>query len=240
VVELQADEIKTIVGSKEAPIWIFAVIEVWSRLWPSTVVGKRSYQNTLSVFRNLSSRMNLEQIPLVVTDGFGFYEKVARRVFGPACLYGQVIKTRRNDCIVKVERRAVLGDRWRLEQALHHSEDSKKLNTSFVERLNLTIRQGSAYLGRRTICQARQKQCLNDHLELLRCHYNFVRPHRALKFGREVRTPAMQAGLTRRRLTLREIFSSRMVFRASNNVLFALFNSVPSVSVAAWRMPLAG
>ena len=49
----------------------------------------------------------------------------------------------------------------------------------------------------------------------------------------------MQAGLTRRRLTLREIFSSRMVFRASKNVLFALFDSVPSVSVAAWRMPLA-
>jgi hypothetical protein len=62
VVELQADEIKTIVGSKKEPIWIFAVIEVWSRRWPSTVVGKRSYQSTLSVFRNLSSRVNLEQI----------------------------------------------------------------------------------------------------------------------------------------------------------------------------------
>jgi hypothetical protein len=69
VLELQADEIKTIVGSKEQPIWIFAVIEVWSRLWPSTVVGKRSYQDTLALFRNVSSRMNLEQIPLVVTDG---------------------------------------------------------------------------------------------------------------------------------------------------------------------------
>src|SRR6185436_10116197 len=119
VVELQADEIKTIVGSKEEPIWIFAVIEVWSRLWPSTVVGKRSYQNTLALFRNVSSRMTLKQIPLIVTDGFGFYEKVIARVFGPACLYGRVIKTRRNDCIVKVERRAVLGDGWRLEQALH-------------------------------------------------------------------------------------------------------------------------
>src|SRR4030095_7661812 len=39
------------------------------------------------------------------------------------------------------------------------SEDSSKLNTSFVERLNLTIRQGSAYLSRRTICQARWKDC---------------------------------------------------------------------------------
>ena len=81
---------------------------------------------------------------------FGFYEKVVGRVFGPACLHGQVIKTRRNDRIVKVERRAVLGEGWRLEQALLDSEDSAKLNTSFVERVNLTIRQGSAYLRSRT------------------------------------------------------------------------------------------
>jgi transposase-like protein/IS1 family transposase len=149
VVELQADEIKTIVGSKEQPIWAFAVIDVWSRLWPSTVVGKRSYQNTLALFRDLSSRMNLEVLPLISTDGFGFYEKVVGRVFGSACVYGQVIKTRRNDRIMKVERRSVLGGAWRLERALRESEDSAKLNTSFVERLNLTIRQGSAYLGRR-------------------------------------------------------------------------------------------
>jgi hypothetical protein len=32
------------------------------------------------------------------------------------------------------------------------------------------------------------------------------RPPRALRFGREIRTPAMQAGLVKRRLTLREIF----------------------------------
>jgi IS1 family transposase len=215
------------------------MIEVWSRLWSSTVVGKRSYENTLALFRNVSSRMNLGWMPLIVTDGFAFYEKVVGRVFGPACLHGQVIKTRRNDCIVKVERRAVLGERWRLEQTLHESEDSVKLNTSFVERLNLTIRQGSAYLFRRTICQARCKERLEDHLGLLRCHYNFVRLHRALKFGREVRTPAMQAGLTRRRLTLREIFSSRMVFLASGNVLFTLFDLPPSVSLAAREMPLA-
>jgi hypothetical protein len=50
------------------------------------------------------------------------------------------------------------------------------------------------------------KKCLEDHLELLRCYYNFVRPHMALKFGREMRMPAIQAGLTTRRLTLREIF----------------------------------
>lgn len=42
--ELQADEIRSIVGGRQPPIWIFAAIEGWSHLWPSTVVGTRSYQ----------------------------------------------------------------------------------------------------------------------------------------------------------------------------------------------------
>ena len=211
VEELQADEIRTIVGGKQQPIWIFVSIDVWSRLWPATVVGRRSYQNTLTLFRDVANCMNIVRFPLIATDGFEFYEKVVRRVFGPACLYGQVIKMRRNDRVVRVERRIRIGAAWRWEQAWRDSEDSAKLNTSFIERLNLTIRQGSAYLARRTLCYARRTERLAAHLELLRCYYNFVRPHRALKFGREVRTPAMQAGLTTRRLTLREIFSSTIV-----------------------------
>ena len=221
--ELQADEIRTIIHDKEQPIWIFAAIEVWSRLWPSTVIGRRSYRNTLTLFRDISSRSNLEHVPLIATDGFAFYAKVVRRVFGPTCLFGQVIKTRRNNRIVKVERRAVIGAPWRFKQALRDSEDSSKLNTSFIERLNLTMRQGSAYLFRRTICHARWKERLEDHLELLRCYYNFVRPHRALKFGREVRTPAMQAGLTTRRLTFREIFSAPIHFGVRRYVTFVFF-----------------
>ncbi len=110
VTEVQADEVRTFVGSKERPSWIFAAIEVWSRLWPSTVVGRRSYRNTQALFRDVSNRMDFNRIPLIVTDGFDFYDKIVRRVFAPAVLFGQVLKTRRNDRIVKVERRAVLGD----------------------------------------------------------------------------------------------------------------------------------
>ena len=174
----------------------------------STVVGRRSYRNTLALLRDVANRMDFERLPLIliVTDGFDFYEKVVRRVFGPAALYGRVLKTRRNDRIVKVERRALMGASWRFEEALNHSEDSSTLNTSFIERLNLTIRQGSAYLARRALSHSRLNDKLEQHLELLRCHYNFVRPHRALEFGSETRTPAMQAGLTTRRLTLREVF----------------------------------
>ena len=206
VAELQADEIRSFVGGKTRPTWIFVAIEVWSRLWPSTVTGRRSYRNALALLRDIANHMEVERLPLIVTDGFEFYEKVVRRVFGPAVLYGQVLKTRRHDRIVQVERRARMGAPWRFEEALINSEDSSTLNTSFIERLNLTIRQGSAYLSRRTLSHARSADKLDGHLELLRCHYNFVRPHGALTFGREVRTPAMQAGLATRRLTFREVF----------------------------------
>jgi transposase-like protein len=90
--ELQADEIRAMVGGNGHPhVWIFAAIEVWSRLWPATVVGKRSYRNTLTLFRELCARTTGSHLPLSATDGFKFYRQVVRRLFGVACLYGQVL-----------------------------------------------------------------------------------------------------------------------------------------------------
>ncbi len=126
-------------------------------------------------------------------------------------IVGRANQARWNNRIVRVERRLKIGTARRLKDALLESEDSETLNTSFVERLNLTIRQGSAYLRRRSPCHARCEDQLREHVELLRCHYNFVRPHGALKFGREIRTPAMQAGLVNKPLTLSDIFTARGV-----------------------------
>ena len=54
VEELQADEIRSFVGAKTRPTWIFVAIEVWSRLWPSTVTGRRNYRNTLALLRDVA------------------------------------------------------------------------------------------------------------------------------------------------------------------------------------------
>ena len=75
-----------------------------------------------------------------------------------------------------------------------------------------TIRQGSSILCRRTACHAREDRTLEEHLELLQLHYNFIRPHSALRFGAEVRTPAMQAGLAVRKLSFRDVFMMRAFF----------------------------
>ena len=59
---------------------------------------------------------------------------------------------------------------------------------------------------RRCLSHARRQNRLTGHLELVRCFYNLIRPHRALKFGKMMRPPAMQAGLVSRRLRCRDIF----------------------------------
>jgi IS1 family transposase len=206
--ELQLDEIRTFLNTKSDATWIFTAIEVWSRLWPSCRVGRRSYRNTHHVVNDVIGRSFFEHPPLITADGFDYYLPVVRRLFAGGCVFGQVVKKRRKNRVVQIDRRCAIGSPGRLAEALLESEDSDDLNTSFVERLNLTIRSGSAYLRRRTTCHARDDHQLEGQLEILRCHYNFMRPHRALRFGKVVRTPAMQAGLTTCKLSFRHVFLS--------------------------------
>jgi len=55
IVELQADELYTFIGSKSRPMWLFATIEVCSRLWASSLVGRRSYRSTKAVLNDVMS-----------------------------------------------------------------------------------------------------------------------------------------------------------------------------------------
>ena len=53
---------------------------------------------------------------------------------------------------------------------------------------------------------AQRPEKLESALELTRCHYNFMRPHRSLRFGKKLRTPAVQAGLATNKLSFRDVF----------------------------------
>jgi transposase-like protein/IS1 family transposase len=208
--ELQLDELNTFLGNRKQQTWVFASIEASSRLWPATLVGVRTWNNTKSFIRSIADSSEWAPFPLITSDGMKFYGSAIQLTFGVGCVHAQVIKKIKQNRVVKVGTKLVVGSEWRLEDALEGSEDSTKLNTAFIERLNLTIRQGSAYLNRRSPCHARKKRTLDDHLELLRFHYNFCRPHSSLKFGRVVRTPAMQAGLLSRNLTFRDLFVAKV------------------------------
>ena len=208
IIELQADERCTFIGNKSRATWLCAAIEVCSRLWAGSVLGRRASRNATAVLNDVILRRRVVGCPLIATDGFEYDVGVSARLFGSACGYGPVLKTRRNDRVVRVERRRRIGTAGRLKAALWESEDSETLNTSFVERLNLTIRQGWAYWRRRSPGHARGADQLHGHVDLLRCSYNFIRPHRALKCGRETRTPAMQAGLVNAPMNWSDIFTA--------------------------------
>jgi hypothetical protein len=137
-------------------------------------------------------------------------------------IYGQVKKVYRRRQLVRVSYQMLLGTRDELKTRLQQLGLSGKLTTAFVERVNLTVRQSVAGLGRRTWSTAQKTPCLVAHLEWWRTYYHFSRPHESLRVGLAVprergdrrqpqkyrqRTPAMAAGLTNRRWIVRDLLA---------------------------------
>jgi len=86
-----------------------------------------------------------------------------------------------------------------------------QINTAFVERINLTIRQHVAAVGRRVNTLCKGENGLRQQLALYHVYYNFCLPHASLRqllaqpeptHGTgsaktwQPQTPAMAAGLT--------------------------------------------
>ena len=133
-----------------------------------------------------------------------------------------VKKCYRQRKLVRVTHVMRLGTEAALTATLQGLGFSGRLNTAFIERVNLTVRHGVAALARRTWATAQQSPQLLAHLEWWRGYYHFVRPHEALRVklaqprergGRlraqryRQRTPAMAAGRTTRRWTTREMLT---------------------------------
>jgi hypothetical protein len=113
-----------------------------------------------------------------------------------------------------------LGTQADLTAALQGMGFSGRLNTACIERVNLTVRHGVAALARRTWATGKLAPQLLAHLHWWRASSHFVRPHAALRmalvqprerYGKLVaqryrqRTPALAAGRTHRRWTVREV-----------------------------------
>ena len=158
--------------------------------------------------------------PLPTQRGRGRPRKEPRRMIDPALCYGQVDKRREGGRVVEVRRQIVLGSADRIAQILEADGCGSQINTSYVERDNLTSRQSNGRLVRKTLSHSKKKFYLQRQLDLEDAVFNFVRPHGALKlklaepglYGRqwEQRTPAMAAGLTDHIWSLEELLSYRL------------------------------
>ncbi len=116
---------------------------------------------------------------------------------------------------MEVQRRILIGE----ERLIIRRLAGQQINTSYVERDNLTSRQSNGRLVRKTLSHSKKDYYLQRHLDLEDAIFNFVRPHQSLRIrlarsvrGRKwhQRTPAMAAGLTDHIWTLEELLSYRL------------------------------
>ena len=141
----------------------------------------------------------------------------------PERLYAQVLKTTRRRHLVRVSHRVVFGTLEAVQQVL--AACGWQINTAFVERLNLTIRQPVAAIDRRvsTLCQGAEG--LAQQLALYHGYDNFCLPHGSVRqplpqpvptngtgSAKPWRpcTPAMAAGLTDHVWSLKEVLLYRV------------------------------
>jgi hypothetical protein len=85
------------------------------------------------------------------------------------------------------------------------------VQTAFVERANLTLRELTAPLSRRTWSIAYDRHHLHLHIQWGLAYYHFCRPHQSLTIPirgpskRRYRTPVMAANLVRKRWLVRDL-----------------------------------
>lgn len=175
-------ETKPLFTSDELPHYQAALMEQFSHLEDQPKTGKRGRPKK----------------PKVVID--------------PELQYATVHKTRENGKVVKVQRNIIFGDPETIEQTLQASKASNAINTSFIERSNLTLRNHNRKLSRKTLCFAKQKQALEAQTNIVITYYNFSLPHRGLtlrdSIGKRIkRTPAMAAKLIDRIWPMGEILA---------------------------------
>ena len=241
----EVSEAEALARLERSPQWVWVAVDPESKLLLALDVGNRTLAMAQRFVHHVAQVLAPDCAPLFLTDGFRAYltallthyghwmQPPRRQGTGPApkprwmplpqLLYAQVVKTMRRRRLVDVQYRVVFGSLEAVNHVL--APLGWHINTAFVERINLTIRQHVAAVGRRvsTLCEG--EEGLRQQLAVFHCYYNFCLPHASVRRPlpqpepthgsgsvRQWRpwTPAMAAGLTDHIWTLREVLLFRV------------------------------
>jgi transposase-like protein/IS1 family transposase len=228
----------------DAWVWV-AFAPVW-RLVLTFVVGKRT-QESANLLLDRVAYVTDDYIPFFTSDQLPEYPSALLHTYGtwyqpqrkgkrgrypeprlvpvPDLLYAQVVKRREKGRVVAVESKVVFGDSDLIAAMLAASPVSDTINTSFVERDNLTQRQSNRRLTRRTNGFSKEMSWFEKQLWLSLAYYHLVLPHHGLRQRLPVPeptrgtgsprlwqpvTPAMAAGITDHVWTTTELLSYRV------------------------------
>src|SRR5215471_736120 len=241
----EVSEAEALTRLSRTPHWVWAALDPVTKLLLTLDVGERTLALAQRVVHQVVQVLAPGCVPLFLTDGFKEYTTALLRHYGqwvqperrqatgaapkprwmprPGLLYAQVIKTVRRRRLVRVRHRVVFGTLEAVQQVL--AACGWQINTAFVERLNLSLRQHVAALGRRVTTLCKHEDGLRQQVTLYHVYYNFCLPHASLRVpwpqplptkgtgsAKQWRpsTPAMAAGLTDHVWTLREVLLFRV------------------------------
>jgi len=221
-------------------MWVGIGFDSINKVIASLVVGKRN-EELIDKLVGGVKKVTDNHIPLFTSDGLRWYEKKILKHYGiqektvrtgkrgrpvkpkkmphPDLKYAQVVKQYKKGKVAKVEFKVVFGNEKEGKKLIEKSPVSKHINTSFVERNNLTLRENNGRLSRKTLSFSKETEGLVNQLWLFMGYYHFVRPHGGLAIGVDAengrkrwtkRTPFKAAGITNRIWTLRELVTFRI------------------------------
>lgn len=199
-------------------VWVHAALAVVSRFLIDLRLGPRDLATAAELVASVALCIPAGVAPpLLLVDNHLPYPAALLQVFGevlhrrrkrrrgrkkapglkppPGFLAGVVEKVRvTSGRVIKVRAKALFGRLKAIKARVAELGIGTTVNTSYLERLNGTLRSQQARLVRRGRCVSRDGRRLQWSLWLWRDLYNWVRVHGLL----EGRTPAMAIGLTER------------------------------------------
>ena len=213
---IQCDEIWSFVAAKQknvtsavqarepmaGDVWTWVAMDSDTKLACTWVVGSRDAHTARVFVRDLKSRLaNRVQL---TTDGLKHYFHAIAEYFDDEVDYATLTKiygatVEESGANVRYSPARCLGTETKVKIG---NPDPKHINTSYIERQNLTMRMQMRRLTRLTNAFSKKWE---NHWALLCLHfayYNFVRIHRTLRV-----TPAMQAGITDRVWDISELLT---------------------------------
>ena len=223
-------------------LWVWVGFDPRHKVVVHFVVGRRIQANAKQLVAGIKRRSD-GYFPLFASDELVHYKHALLAAYGvkkefprtgkrgrprspvfiaPAeLLYMQVVKRRKHGRVIKISTRVVFGSEEAVAAKLKCSPVSRHINTSFVERNNLTMRHHNRRLTRRTIAFSKKRERLEQQLHLAFAYYHFVKPHfglRQVSSGEPKkyleRTPAMAAEITDHIWTMSELFSTDKLQRS--------------------------
>jgi IS1 family transposase len=185
-------------GAGDGSVWLWTAIDADSKLMLSYLCGGRDASWAKKFMEDLASRLTTRI--QITTDGHRAYAEAVEGAFGMDVDYAMLIKlygAPSDNPETRYSPAACIGTRTGV---LSGAPDPQHISTSYVERMNLTLRMGLRRFTRLTNAFSKKFENHCHAVAIYFAYYNFCRIHQTLRV-----TPAMEAGLTDHVWTLAEL-----------------------------------